>query len=581
MYFAPVNVFIAVFTTFFARKGFFDNFLKTLALIPLMVLIAGSLSLFIENFLSTASFLKSFEVFNLSFADNLWNELFDKIFSVLLAFFLLKITPAQIKESFRLFGQQQAPLSDEIKRAINKESYSLSSLRTKLLLMLMLSSFLASLSVAIISYLLLKDASVSDRIRAVDSIDTVILSEINLYRINEYLSMGRKSENYKAVEEKLYSIKNSNGNVKYLYVYRFDEEGCHVVFDLDTADLAGDKAGMVIDFDKSVLPYKDDLIAGKPIPPIISDDEYGYLLTLYKPLYDMWGNCQCYAAVDFSLEELAEYTRGFIIKLTVLFVGCFAVIFAIGFWFIENHITLPINTIAYCARHFSYDNAAAREKHIERIRRLKIRTGDEIENLYVALLRTTENVLRYLAHLQKAKIKVADMHAKYFAMDEIAHKDSLTGVKNKTAYTEETARLDEKISAGTAKFCIVMVDVNYLKKINDTYGHERGNEYLINACRLVCSIFGEEHVYRIGGDEFVVVIEGEKVSLCKYFIEQFKAEMIRKNSNVLLEAWEKTSAAVGRAVYENGVDKSAEEVFKRADELMYANKSAMKAARID
>ena len=122
--------------------------------------------------------------------------------------------------------------------------------------------------------------------------------------------------------------------------------------------------------------------------------------------------------------------------------------------------------------------------------------------------------------------------------------------------------------------------MNYLKKVNDTYGHEKGNAYLLNASKLICSVFGEEHVYRIGGDEFVVVLEGDKVSLSKYFVKQFNAEMARKNANKSLEPWEKVSAAVGLAFYTTN-DKTADEVFKRADKEMYANKLAMKAARTD
>ena len=126
-----------------------------------------------------------------------------------------------------------------------------------------------------------------------------------------------------------------------------------------------------------------------------------------------------------------------------------------------------------------------------------------------------------------------------------------------------------------------MVDVNYLKRVNDTYGHERGNIYLMNAVKLISSVFGAENVFRIGGDEFVVILEGDKVSLSKYFVKQFKAEMERKNSNQSLEAWEKVSAAVGVSIYNSAKDKTADEVFKRADKEMYDNKLAMKAARTD
>ena len=492
---------------------------------------------------------------------------------------LLKLTPKQIKKSFSEFGQRQAPLSEEMKHIVSEQSYLSSSLRTKTLAILTLSSLFLSSSIALISYLLFKDIAIDERIKTVDGMVTVAVSEINPYSVDNFIKFGREAEGYKKTEERLYAIKNSALDAKYLYVYRISEDGCHVVFDLNTAAFEGDKPGQVIELDDSVKPYQKDLIAGRPIPPIISDDEYGYLLTLYKPIYDDSGRCQCYVAVDFSMEPLVEYTHIFIIKLLALFAGCFIFIFAIGLAFVENNIILPVNTIAWCARNFSYDNVAAREKNIERIKGLKIQTGDEIENLYQSLLRTTENFLRYLEHLQRAKTQVADMRVKVFAMDEIAHKDSLTGIKNKTAYTEEIAELDKKISAGNAEFCIIMVDVNYLKRVNDTYGHELGNTYLKNACRLTCAVFGTENVYRVGGDEFVVILKGDKVSLSKYFVTQFKSEMDHKLSNESLALWEKVSAAVGIAFYEPSKDKNADEVFKRADKEMYANKLAMKAAR--
>jgi diguanylate cyclase (GGDEF)-like protein len=359
------------------------------------------------------------------------------------------------------------------------------------------------------------------------------------------------------------------------------DNGCQVVFDLNATDLEADKPGTIVDYDLAVLKYKADLIAGKPIPPIISDDEYGYLLTLYKPLYDANGKCQCYAAVDFSMDNFSEYIRSFVAQLLILFIGCFVFIFVMGLWFIENNIILPVNTMAYCAQNFSYDNKEERDKNIERIKSLKIRTGDEIENLYNSLIKSTENISKYLEHLQLAKIQVENMKVKVYAMDELANTDSLTGIRNKTAYTTMIAKLDQHIEDGDAEFCIVMVDVNFLKRVNDTYGHERGNEYLINACKLVCSVFGTEHVYRIGGDEFVVIVTGDKVSLCRYFVKQFQMEMNRKNSNELLEPWEKVSAAVGVAIYQPGVDLSADAVFKRADAQMYENKLAMKAERKD
>lgn len=579
MYYCSVNIAVAIITAFFARKGLFDNFYKMLLMIPVLTFVTGTCDVLIESFLEASDILKTVDEFDYNFAGNFLNEALDKGFSVLATFALLKMMPSHVKRSFRTFGQRQAPLSEEMKAAVAKQEQLTSSLRTKTLALLMLSSLLLSFSIALISYLLYKNSAVDERIKTVDGMLAVAMSEINPYRVDDYMRYGRAAGGYIRTEEKLIAIKNSNTEVKYLYVYRILADGCHVVFDLDTAMLEADNAGSIVTLDAGAKPYEKELLAGRPIPPIITDDEYGYLLTLYKPLYDSSGRCQCYVVIDFSLDALTEYTHNFIIKLLALFAGCFVFIFAVGLGFVENNIILPVNTMAWSAKNFSYDDPTAREKHIALIKSLQIHTGDEIENLYRSLLRTTENVVNYLEHLQRARERVADIQGKYIAMDNLAHRDSLTGVLNKNAYIEKIAELDEKISDGDAQFCIVMVDVNFLKRVNDNYGHERGNTYLINACKLVSAVFGEENVYRVGGDEFVVILDGEKVSLVKYFVVQFKSEMDRKLSNENLALWEKVSAAVGVAFYEPAHDKTADDVFKRADKEMYANKLAMKATR--
>lgn len=582
MYFCSVSVLIAILTTFFALKGFFNDLRKALILVPLMTILGGGCAVLIELFVERMGFIQMVSSFNLNLGQNFLYEFLDKTVSIMLAFAVVQKVPAPIKKSFRLLGQRQAPLSEEMKQEVYKENDLLaSSLRTKMLLILMLSAFFVSFSIAVISCLLFRSATINDRIRSVDGLVAVVLNELNPARVDEYLKEGRDLKEYREVETKLYGIKHSSTEIKFLYVYKFSEAGCQVVFDLNSSDLVADKPGTFVEFDPGIMEYKDDLLAGRPVPPVVTNDEYGYLMTLYKPLYDSQGKCQCYAAVDFSMDSLTEYTQSFIAQLLILFAGCFIFIFVLGLWFVENNIIMPLNTMAYCAKNFSYDNATDREKNIAMIRGLKIQTGDEIENLYSALIRSAENIEKYLEHLQLAKVQVANMRVKVFAMDELAHKDSLTGIRNKTAYMGMVNKLDQEISEGSAEFCIVMVDVNFLKKVNDNYGHERGNEYLINACKLICSVFGLEHVYRIGGDEFVVVVTGDKVSLCGYFVKQFQMEMARKNSNALLEPWEKVSAAVGIAFYDPKVDTSADDVFKRADKEMYENKLAMKAQRTD
>lgn len=581
MYHCSVSIFVAIFAAFFARKGFFSDIRRALLLILPLSFMTGTYDLLIDDFLSATNTLQTLRIFTWTFSENFLRELLDKGLMLLLAFYLLGITPPRIKIAFNRWGKKQAPLTEEMTRRMNTGDYLSSSLRNKLLSILMLSSLFVAASVGIISYLLFRNAAVDDRIHAIDGVASVVLSEINFVHINDYLKSGYDTEEYLMTKDRLFAIKNSSRSLERISVYQIVEGGCQVLFDLPSVSFTPEPPGKIIPFDEMPEDLKDDLLAGKPIPPQFYENDDGFRLKLYKPLYDINGECLYYAFVDYSMNTLSDYMQTFIIKLLALFIGCFIFVFVIGFVFIENHIILPVNTMAYCARNFSYESESDRAENFNRIRQLDIRTGDEIENLYQAILMTMKNVLDYFNNLKRAKVQVTNMQVKVLAMDEIAHKDALTGIKNKTAYVEEIIRLDQKIAAGEANFCIAMVDVNFLKRVNDTYGHERGNEYLINACRLVCAIFGEENVYRIGGDEFVVIIEGDKVALCQYFVTQLKAEMARKAVNDKLQPWEKISAAVGVAYYTAGVDKTADEVFKRSDSEMYANKLAMKAQRTD
>lgn len=104
--------------------------------------------------------------------------------------------------------------------------------------------------------------------------------------------------------------------------------------------------------------------------------------------------------------------------------------------------------------------------------------------------------------------KLAEMQMRY------AYYDAMTGLKNRRAYEEKLAQLAEN---APPEFCIIMADINGLKETNDTIGHDAGDELIIGASRCLSTAFeGIDTIYRIGGDEFCVVMTGsiEKAKLC-------------------------------------------------------------------
>ncbi|MCR5657137.1 MAG: diguanylate cyclase [Butyrivibrio sp.] len=187
-------------------------------------------------------------------------------------------------------------------------------------------------------------------------------------------------------------------------------------------------------------------------------------------------------------------------------------------------------------------------------------TTDEIGELTHAL----EKMVHHLKH------HIDDLNS-------LAYHDSLTGVKNKTAYDDAAAKLDQ--IKGDKEYGIIVFDANNLKKINDTYGHERGNIYLQNACKLTCRIFKGSPVFRIGGDEFVVILQGDDYDNCYKLMRDFDLEAEKINNETVNE-WEKINIAKGLVKYDPGTDTTVESVFKRADARMYVAKQKMKLAEL-
>ena len=333
---------------------------------------------------------------------------------------------------------------------------------------------------------------------------------INVEDIDGYLEQGRNYPGYAETEHKLYLLREAYPDIVYLYVYQVREDGFHVVFDLNTEQFAGSEPGSVEKFFPAYEQYIPDLLAGKEVPSIVSDEKYGYVLTILTPIRDAGGTCRCYVGADSSMDMLREYTWNVISQVGLIFLIVLGIILA------------------------------------------------------VSIFATDRGVIRKMDKLE-----------------DRAYLDTLTGLQNRTAYYDYNDVLNKKEDTGDADYSIVMIDINFLKRMNDTYGHEQGNLYLQHAADLIRKVFGEEHVYRIGGDEFVVILEGKAQEGAEERIRAFKEEAAGLQADDSLQPWEKVSAAAGIAKYEKGRDASTEEVLRRADEAMYRDKIAMKAVRTD
>ena len=99
------------------------------------------------------------------------------------------------------------------------------------------------------------------------------------------LNGGSNTQEYKDIARTLHEIKSNISAIEFLYIYKVEEDGRHVVFDVDTDEMKADSVGTVLPFDATFRQEcKEILLAGGEVRPFTSQDQYGWLLTVYVPV---------------------------------------------------------------------------------------------------------------------------------------------------------------------------------------------------------------------------------------------------------------------------------------------------------
>ena len=165
-------------------------------------------------------------------------------------------------------------------------------------------------------------------------------------------------------------------------------------------------------------------------------------------------------------------------------------------------------------------------------------------------------------------------------LSERVYVDALTSVKNKGAFSDALDELQAQLNSEDAElmFAIGVFDCDDLKTINDRYGHDKGDIYLKTACHLICTEFQHSPVFRIGGDEFAVILQGDDFENRDQIVEHFyKAS--EDMCETALNEWDQVRITTGIAVYDPQEDRFVIDTVRRADKTMYANKHKRKSER--
>ena len=170
---------------------------------------------------------------------------------------------------------------------------------------------------------------------------------------------------------------------------------------------------------------------------------------------------------------------------------------------------------------------------------------------------------KQLTHsLRKIKVKNKELYT-------LANIDSLTKIKNRRSYFKESEKLLEKAILEEKDFCILMIDIDHFKKVNDTYGHAIGDMVLIEFCTIINSIIEDDIFGRIGGEEFCVTFFDKDEQEMNLIAEKIRLKC-EESSLEIKDNSIKFTVSLGlscRANFDN-----VDEILQVSDELLYKAK---------
>lgn len=395
--------------------------------------------------------------------------------------------------------------------------------------------------------------------------------------IQDYLEKNGLWEGYEATRSDLVRYLRNMDAIKYLYIVACgDQNADHDMYLLDDDDNPIYETGYYEEREPELL----GLDLTKMVEPTISTGDWGWLCSAYAPVYDSNGETVCQIGCDFGMDDvMAERHRSLMYIILTAF--GLTIIVLVGAVLLINRIVIrPLDSLTAEMKRFKpHENVSYEEAGVAN---LDIHSHDEINELYDGIRAMQINIIDYLNDLEvlqkdkeRAEEDIKTRDEKIGQISKEAYRDSLTGVGSKVSYVNKMAEINDEVKAGRTDFGIVMVDMNNLKQINDEYGHKMGDIYILGCCHMICETFKHSPVYRIGGDEFVVLLQGVDYENRYHLVGELRKSYKTAMDNTAAQPWERYSAAVGMAELASD-DGTVDLVFKRADNAMYKDKKRIK-----
>ena len=198
----------------------------------------------------------------------------------------------------------------------------------------------------------------------------------------------------------------------------------------------------------------------------------------------------------------------------------------------------------------------------------------ETRTVQLAAQRSRDELNEMRARVQEAEEEVSRLQEELAQTSEMVRHDTLTGALNRKGLDEAVEREVARTRRRSAPMCLAMLDIDNFKKINDTYGHDTGDQALVHLAQVVReTLRPHDTLARYGGEEFVIILADTRLDDGIAAMVRVQRELTRK---FFMHNNEKLLITFSCGVAELGIEEEPPEAIKRADQAMYLAKRAGK-----
>ncbi len=355
----------------------------------------------------------------------------DKGITTLIALFIVYLFPEDLAHEIWNSNWRQNPLAEDELQEITKDENGESILQKRVTNMLVIAALSMTAVMAFFSIRLYFNNTKNEYTSNAYGAAKLAAAAINPARVDDFISKGLFTRDYEETRDELIFILDSFPGLQYMSVFRVEETGYRNIFFLDKDAKKSVKAGELIAFNEDDYEYIPRFFAGEEILPEVKEKTLGWLINCCYPVKDENGKLVCYVGTQVTLDYLSDFVQQYLIKVLLIFAGFFLMILAAGIWASKFYLVFPIRGMVACTNSFVYDsdNQTVAQDNIKKIKSLDIQTGDEVENLYHAICKMTEDTAQQMNDIRYKSKTINQMQSGLIITmaDMVENRDSDTG----------------------------------------------------------------------------------------------------------------------------------------------------------